>query len=290
MPNIVGPQVQEFVVSVFRLSVWLTLLVMIFVPLERLFAAHPQKVVRKGIGVDLCYYFLSSLLPAALLSVPVSILAAGVNRVIPGGILAAVGELPFWMRLLAGLIVGEIGYYWGHRWSHEIPYLWRFHSIHHSAGEIDFLVNTRSHPVDMVFSRFCSIVPIYVLGLSGPLGPSGSAVPIIVAFIGTIWGFFIHANLRWRFGPLEWLVSTPGFHHWHHTLSGPINRNYSSTLPWIDWLFGTIYLPANEWPSDYGIDAKLPDSLLGQLAYPLSTQAIDNELAGAVGTPARQTE
>ena len=158
-------------------------------------------------------------------------------------------------------MAGEIGYYWGHRWSHEIPFLWGFHSIHHSAEEIDFLVNTRAHPLDMVFSRFCGLVPIYVLGLGGPVGPAGSVVPVLVTLIGTVWGFFIHANLRWRFGPLEWLISTPAFHHWHHTRTGPINRNYSSTLPWLDRIFGTHYLPRSEWPEAYGIKAKLPDTL-----------------------------
>ncbi len=73
----------------------------------------------------------------------------------------------------------------------------------------------------MVFGRFCGLVPIYVLGLGGPVGPSGSLVPVLVALIGMVWGFFIHANLRWRFGPLEWLISTPAFHHWHHTEPAP---------------------------------------------------------------------
>jgi sterol desaturase/sphingolipid hydroxylase (fatty acid hydroxylase superfamily) len=269
MFELIGPHLQTFLISILRICLWLTILVMIFVPLERLFAAHPQKVWRKGFGVDLGYYFLSSLLPAVLLSVPVSLLAWAVHRLVPGPVLVGTAGLPLWARVLIGLVAGEIGYYWGHRWSHEIPYLWRFHSIHHSAEHVDFLVNTRAHPVDMVFSRFCGLVPIYVLGLGGPLGPAGSVVPILATLIGTLWGFFIHANLRWRFGPLEWLISTPAFHHWHHTLNGPINRNYSSTLPWLDWIFGTHYLPKNEWPAAYGIDEKLPDSLPGQLAHPL---------------------
>ncbi len=96
---------------------------------------------------------------------------------------------------------------------------------------------------------------------------AGATVPVLVTLIGMVWGFFIHANLRWRFGPLEWLVTTPGFHHWHHSLT-PINRNYASTLPWLDRLFGTHYLP-REFPDAYGIAAKLPDSLAGQLVYPL---------------------
>jgi sterol desaturase/sphingolipid hydroxylase (fatty acid hydroxylase superfamily) len=169
---------------------------------------------------------------------------------------------------VAGLVVGEVGYYWGHRWSHEVPFLWRFHAVHHSAEEVDFLVNTRAHPVDLVFGRFCSLVPIHVLGLGGPAGPADSLVPVVVTLVGTVWGFFIHANIKWRFGPLEWLISTPAFHHWHHTRSGPTNRNYASTLPWLDWVFRTHYLPSGEFPSDYGIQEPIPDSIVDQLTNP----------------------
>jgi sterol desaturase/sphingolipid hydroxylase (fatty acid hydroxylase superfamily) len=83
-----------------------------------------------------------------------------------------------------------------------------------------------------------------------------------------MWGFFIHSNLRWRLGPLEWLISTPAFHHWHHTLREPRDRNYASMLPCMDWIFGTYYLP-REWPSAYGTETPLPASLGGQLLYPL---------------------
>jgi hypothetical protein len=132
----------------------------------------------------------------------------------------------------------------------------------------------------MVFGRFCSLVPIYLLGLAEPGALADIRVPVLVGLIGVIWGFFIHANLRWRFGPLEWLISTPAFHHWHHTLNGPINRNYASTFPWLDWIFGTHYLP-RAWPEAYGIQAEMPESLVDQLAYPLFTSA---SVSGQPGT------
>ncbi len=84
----------------------------------------------------------------------------------------------------------------------------------------------------------------------------------------TMWGFLIHANLRWRFGPLEWLISTPAVHHWHHTLAEPRDRNYASMLPVLDRIFRTYYLPRGRWPTAYGTETMLPGSMAGQLIYP----------------------
>ena len=258
-----------FLINVARLCLWLLIIAAIFLPLERLFPLQRQKILRRGIGVDLGYYFLSSLLPGLVLAVPLSLVAMGAHRVIPSSLPVAIAAWPLWLRATAGLVVGEIGFYWGHRWSHEIPLLWRFHSIHHSAEHLDFMVNTRAHPVDLLFVRLCGLIPLYVLGLASPLTASGSMVPVMIVLIATVWGFFIHANLRWRLGPLEWLISSPAFHHWHHTAPAPRDRNYASMLPWVDRVFGTHYLPRRQWPRSYGIDAKLPDTLVGQLAYPL---------------------
>jgi sterol desaturase/sphingolipid hydroxylase (fatty acid hydroxylase superfamily) len=269
MTQHLGASFPAFLLPIVRLSLWLAILVAIFVPLERLFAVSPQKFLRRGLGTDLAYYFINGLLISFLLSVPVAILAWTVHRLVPGGVLAMTVSLPLGVRLLAALVLSEIGYYWAHRLSHAIPFLWRFHAIHHSAEHVDFLVNSRAHPIDMVFGRFCALVPMYVLGLAGPIGPSGTLVPIVVTLYGALWGFFVHANLRLRFGPLEWLVTTPAFHHWHHTRTGPIDRNFSSNLPWLDWIFGTAYLPRDAWPESYGISSKMPDDLIDQLAYPL---------------------
>lgn len=256
-------------ITILSLSTWLILLSCLFVPLEHWYAIKKSGRRRATIPVDLAYFYMNSLLPAAILSVPVAALAWLVREFLPETMLTWVIALPVWAQAITAFVVGEIGYYWGHRWSHEIPFLWRFHSIHHAAEEVDYLVNMHAHPLDMVFSRFCGIVPIFVLGLGGPtIAAGGSGRPVMVMLIGTTWGFFIHANVKWRFGPLEWLVSSPMFHHWHHTKTGPIDHNYSSTLPWLDRLFGTHYLPS-VWPESYGIEAAVPTSLLGQIAYPL---------------------
>jgi sterol desaturase/sphingolipid hydroxylase (fatty acid hydroxylase superfamily) len=264
------PRLLAHAIQIARLCIWLVLLAAIFTPLERLFALHPNKIFRKAIFTDLAYYFLSSLVPSILLSVPLAFLAWAVHHYIPTAFTAAIAAQPLWLRAAASFLVGEIGFYWGHRWSHEIPLLWRFHAIHHSAEHLDFLINTRSHPVDMVFTRLCGLVPLYILGLASPIGTRGSLIPVLLILLGTVWGFFIHANVRWRFGPLEWLVATPAFHHWHHTNDGPdvINKNYSPMLPWIDRIFGTLYLPSDRQPASYGIDEAISSDLFGQLVDP----------------------
>jgi sterol desaturase/sphingolipid hydroxylase (fatty acid hydroxylase superfamily) len=284
MPTPLDPHVPTVLVEIARLSVRMTALVAIFVPLERLASAHPQKVFRKAILVDFGYYSINSLVIGLFMSIPAGILAWASNRALPSGFLELVGGLPIWASLILALVTGEIGYYWGHRLSHEIPFLWDFHAIHHSAEEMDFLVNSRAHPLDLVWGRICSLIPIYALGLASPrIGPD-SLNPILVSAMGVTWGFFIHANLRWRLGPLEWLVSTPAFHHWHHTKSGPINKNNASTLPWLDRIFGTHHLP-DQFPRDYGIKAKVPDSLIGQLYLPISPQAPSLQASVAPAVP-----
>jgi sterol desaturase/sphingolipid hydroxylase (fatty acid hydroxylase superfamily) len=257
-----------FLLSVLRLSLWLLLLALVFLPLERLFGLHPKKFFRKALAQDLGYYFLNGLLPGLLLSFPLSLLAMGVHDLVPYRMQATVAAWPLWQRILAGLVISEIGFYWGHRWTHEIPFLWRFHSIHHSAEHVYFLISSRAHPLDNVFIRLCGLIPAYILGVASPLTPTGSLVPVFIVLVATMWGFFIHSNLRWRLGPLEWLISTPAFHHWHHTRHEHIDRNYASMLPCMDRIFGTYYLP-NEWPSAYGTDAKVPRSLGEQLVYPI---------------------
>lgn len=239
-------------VEVLRLTAWLALLAAVFVPLERLFTLNTQAMLRKSILADLGYYFLNSLLPGFILGLPLGLLAAWVHGTVPG-VVGAMEALPLWARLCLGLLVGELGAYWGHRLSHVIPFLWNFHVVHHDAEHMDWLVNTRSHPVDMVFTRLCTLAPLYAIGLANPTDVQDGVVPALVLVFGTVWGFFIHANVRWRMGPLEHLIASPAFHHWHHTKEGPINRNFSSTLPWLDRLFGTYHLPREQWPDAYGV-------------------------------------
>jgi sterol desaturase/sphingolipid hydroxylase (fatty acid hydroxylase superfamily) len=255
-----------FARDVLRLCVWLAILFAIFVPVERYFGRLPKKIFRKAFDTDVAYFFLSGFLPKLLLIVPLTFLAVSLHRLVPSQFYASVAELPIWARVVGAIVIGDIGTYWAHRLAHDIPFLWRFHAIHHSAEEVDWLVNSRGHPIDLAFTRLFGLVPMYVLGLAQPTGNEVDIVPILVVLIGTIWGFFIHANVGWRFGPLEWLISTPAFHHWHHANDGPgfIHQNFAPMLPWVDRVFGTYYLPQS-WPKKYGTDTSVSSALVDQL-------------------------
>ncbi len=101
-----------FAFDIFKLCIWLLLLMLIFLPLERLCEQHSQKVVRKAFFTDLGYYFLNGILPRMLLILPLSMLVWGLHHVMPSGIDAFVTGMPLWLRFTAAVIVGEFGSYW----------------------------------------------------------------------------------------------------------------------------------------------------------------------------------
>lgn len=254
-----------------RLIFWLAILTAVFAPLEHFFAVKPAKLLAKGWSTNVAWYFVGSFLIAFILGPPAALLAYLIHAVIPAPVTNATASLPLWAKMVGAMVVGELGFYWGHRWSHEWRWLWRFHAVHHSAEHVNFLVNTRAHPIDAVFTRLCGLVLLYATGLASPVGPNPTLVPALVLLVGSVWSFFIHANLRVRLGPLEELISTPAFHHWHHTRDDHRDHNYSSMLPFMDRVFGTFYLP-RAWPTDYGTDTPVAEHLVGQLLDPFLQQ------------------
>lgn len=114
-------------------------------------------------------------------------------------------------------------------------------------------------------------MPLFVLGFE--IEPMG-----IYAAIVTIQATFIHANVRFRFGFVKYLLATPQFHHWHHgSDADAVDKNFSVHLPLWDILFGTFHLPTDKWPNAYGLSGEQPpESFLRQLVYPFQSAATKN--------------
>src|SRR5262245_12422634 len=246
----------------------------IFVPLERLFGRREQPVFRRGWVTDITYFFISTLLVqvTTLLTLkPAMVLFWWAQS---ASVQAWVRSLPWIVQFLLIMLSTDIVQYWVHRVMHISPWLWKFHAVHHSTDAMDWLAGSRLHVVEQIGTRALTFVPIYILGFS--------EVPLYayIVFI-TFHATFIHANVRWDFGPLRWLVTTPQFHHWHHAIEREaIDKNFAVHFPGLDLLFGTFYMP-NQWPSGYGIHDKVPKGWLRQLFYPFVPKA----KALAEGTP-----
>ena len=238
----------------------------VFVPLERIFARLPEQgVLRKGWRTDLVYFFLSALLvqvTTILTMTPAMTLFAWAAS---ADIQRVVSSWPFFVQFVAILCLTDFVQYWVHRAFHRVPVLWRFHRIHHSADVMDWLAGSRLHLVDVAVTRGLTYVPIYLLGFAEP--------PLFayVAFV-SVQATFIHANVRFRFGPLRWVLATPQFHHWHHGAEREaVDKNFAVHLPVLDRLFGTCYLPGDRWPTSYGLadGATVPPGYVRQLVDPL---------------------
>ena len=237
-----------------------------FVPLERLFALRPeQDVFRPAWRTDLMYFGVSALLlqlTTLLTMRPAMVFfdwAASRAGAGLGGEPAGAGAVrrdPRADRLSAST--------WIHRAFHRVPLLWRFHEIHHSAETMDWIAGARLHLVDVAVTRGLTYVPIYVLGFDQ------AALVAYVVFV-SVQATFIHANVRFEFGRLAWVVATPRFHHWHHGIEPEaIDKNFAIHLPVLDWLFGTFHLPAGRWPAGYGVHSErpVPEGFARQFTHP----------------------
>lgn len=244
-----------------RVVIGLLVVAAVFVPMERVLALRPQRVLRAGWRTDLVHFVVDGALTTIGLVLVVIVVGGLLRALVPDSVRHAIGAQPAFVQFALGLVIAEVGGYWGHRASHRVPWLWRFHRLHHSIEEMDWLAAARLHPVDQVFTRSCFVVPLFALGFSR------ATFGAFLVF-ATFQALFVHANVRVRFGPLRYVVATPQFHHWHHAAErGAYDSNFAGELPVLDAVFGTLRMPAH-WPERYGIDERAPSGYLHQLAWP----------------------
>ena len=187
-------------------------LCIVFIPLERLLAMHRgQRVFRKWWWNDLFYHLFNGIPIKVGLFVLIAAIGVAARWVVPEVLRAAVAGQPLSLPVGEAILLADVGFYLRHRMFHTVPWLWKFHAVHHSIEELDWLAaaasstrSTRLRP------RRLSFLPLFALGFA--------TVPIGIFMAIYFWhGYFLHANVRLNFGPLRWLITLAGdFHHWHH--------------------------------------------------------------------------
>ncbi len=177
---------------------------------------------------------------------------------------------PWLAQLPLALVVAELPKYWAHRLEHTTDLLWRIHATHHSAPRLYWLNAARFHPLDVALDTVVGLTPLVLLG-------AGPAVLALFGLVSAVHGYFQHANLTLRLGPLNYFFSMAELHRWHHsTRLEEANHNYGQNVIVWDLLFGTFFWPEREPPEDIGLPdlPRFPTGFLGQLASPFRWRRI----------------
>jgi sterol desaturase/sphingolipid hydroxylase (fatty acid hydroxylase superfamily) len=244
---------------------WLAGLGVAFAILARFMPCNPGmywwKDVR-AVVTDFMYWFI---VPIFLNLAKTAMLIAGVVVLYDGlkpEFLPVTGW-PLWLQCPVILLLQDGMLYGIHRLFHT-RLAWKFHAVHHSPKVLDWMSTMRTHPVNFILEFTLADVVVLMLGFSPP-------ALMALAVFNTIYSAMVHANLSWTFGPLRYVFASPVFHRWHHTTEeAGLNKNFASTFPFLDVLFGTFHMPAGQLPEQFGIgDTEFPEDFLGQLVYPL---------------------
>jgi sterol desaturase/sphingolipid hydroxylase (fatty acid hydroxylase superfamily) len=231
-----------------------------------------QKLLAKlppDVATDMFYWlFMPPLrMLARFLSVGVLILfALLLGSQVDPAMLRGFGPLsrqPTVLIVIELVVLMDLITYWAHRSFHTFPFLWRFHSLHHSAKYVRWSTTGRVHPLNELANYMVTVLPLALIGF--PVNAVMPATPIVILF-----ALFAHTQLNVSFGPLSSIFVSPRFHRWHHTHSHEGgNKNFANVFSLWDRLFGTYYLPADRMPERFGLDVDdVPESYVGQLVYP----------------------
>jgi sterol desaturase/sphingolipid hydroxylase (fatty acid hydroxylase superfamily) len=176
-----------------------------------------------------------------------------------------VRDLPFFVELFAILLAADLVQYWTHRAYHEVPFLWRFHAVHHSTKVLDWMAGSRLHLLEVITTRVAVLGVLYVLGFSKQVM---DVYIIIVGFQAVL----NHSNVKLPWGPLKYVIVTPDFHHWHHSSDKEaLDRNYAAHFAFIDYLFGTAVKADRAFPEKYGVLGNyMPQGFVKQQLFPFT--------------------
>jgi sterol desaturase/sphingolipid hydroxylase (fatty acid hydroxylase superfamily) len=152
-----------------------------------------------------------------------------------------------WESWVALFFAVELAYYWLHRFSHEIRWMWTQHSVHHSARQITLSVAYRLGWTQFLAGPWLFLVPVCWIGFDP------RAVVLMYA-ASLLYQFWLHTEVVPKLGPLEWVFNTPSHHRVHHAIEPEyLDRNYGGVLIIWDKLFGTFAPERDNAPRTYGL-------------------------------------
>ena len=141
----------------------------------------------------------------------------------------------------------EFIYYWEHRLSHHIRWLWASHSVHHSMKELTVISAQRLGWTNALSGLWLFFIPLVWIGFD----PRAVAVAITFDLLYQAW---LHTDLIPKLGWVEGILNTPSHHRVHHAIDKPyLDKNFGGVLIIYDRLFGTYAEESNEQPCHYGI-------------------------------------
>ena len=141
-----------------------------------------------------------------------------------------------WLGIAVTILALDLVSYGWHRANHQIPFLWRFHQVHHS--DLTFTTSTalRFHPGELLLSLPLRLAAVIVLGAS-PIGI------VIFEILFAVANFFEHGNIDLPLRlerRLAYLWITPALHRRHHsTQVRELNRNFGTIFVLWDRILRT---------------------------------------------------
>jgi sterol desaturase/sphingolipid hydroxylase (fatty acid hydroxylase superfamily) len=180
-------------------------------------------------------------------------------------------------RPLLGLFLGmEFLYYWFHRASHTVHWLWASHGVHHSSTRLNFSAAYRLGWTNALSGGWLLFAPLVWLGYP--------PVAVFGAFAANLaFQFLLHTETVGRLGPLERIFNTPSQHRVHHACNpGLLDRNFGGVLIVFDRLFGTQADEPRGEPLQYGLMGTAPSHNPLRIALG-GWAALLRRLAGARG-------
>ena len=172
-------------------------------------------------------------------------------------------EWPVLAQLALKVIAGDFLRYWLHRAAHTWPLLWRLHAVHHHPEKLYTTNVFRFHPLEKVLQFMLDTAPFVFFGM-------GAETLAYYFVFYSISGLLQHSNIDLRLGWLNYLVSGPEVHRWHHSRKiAESNNNYAHSFVVWDLVFGTYFRPRDHEVSPLGLlNPAYPTGFFSQLLEP----------------------